>query len=224
MKKINVFLCKMLCAMTVLSYHSPLVADSTSIRTLCPQGYYLSRCGAGVTLGTNWLKGVKKTEAGSTTTIEFDYYSYDKPTSDIIQMTNLRKFFAAQEPFTYTTATAATGSDSQQTVQPGQYKENRDQTLSYICTDNAGTLTGIECEKCPGNATVAASTVEIKEQNQTISYTSWNIHTIADCYMNEFSDETGTYVYIPNNVASGTEAAANCYYSTNVTGTNLRQE
>ena len=218
MKKTSVFLRKILCMMTVLSFHSVLVADGTSVKTLCPQGYYLSRCGADVVLGTNWLKGLSITESNSTTVVGYNYYSYDKPASDIIHMTNLRKFFAAKEPLTYYAGGEATE------VPVGTYTSYRNTMLVKFCTDAEGKPTNIECEKCPGNATVTASTVEIDTDGK-IKDGTWNIHTIADCYMDEFSDETGTYVYIPNNVNVDASAnAANCYYSTNVAGTNMRQE
>lgn len=197
-------------------------STSSSVKTICPQGYYLARCGAAVSLGTNWLKGMSIRSSGIPVTTA-DYYSYNTSASDMIHITNLRKFFAATEPFTYN-AKETTQGGTVKTAQPNVYKKDKDLMLSYICTDDTGVLIGAECEKCPGEASVAASTVNQDTSTDTpkLVWTSWNVHTIADCYMTEFSDDTGTYIYLPENIE--TEDPAPCYYSTNVAGTSLREE
>ncbi len=194
-------------------------STSSSVKTICPQGYYLARCGAAISLGTNWLKGMNITSSGVPVTTT-DYYSYNSPASDMVHITNLRKFFGATERFTYTQKTSQ--GYSSKIAQPSDYKRDKDLMLSYICTDSTGGLAGIECEKCPGEASVAASTVNQDMTTNKLVWTSWKVHTIADCYMDEFSDDTGTYIYLPENIE--TENPAPCYYSTNVAGTALREE
>lgn len=193
-------------------------SETPLVKTLCPQGYYLSRCGLGVSLGTNWLKGMEKTKTGTQTIRTPDYYSYEVPVSDTIHITNLRKFFAGTEPFTYITQEG-----TEQTVLPTVYKTHKNIILSHICTDDSGVLVGIECEKCPGDANVYASTVKQNPTTNKLLWKSWDVHTVADCYTKEFSDNTGTYKYVATNVQADTNSAPQtCYYSTNVPGDTLR--
>jgi len=190
----------------------------SSIKTLCSQGYYVSRCGAAVSLGTNLLKGMNKKTTSGTIIKTPDYYSYNTSDSDVIHITNLRKFFAAEEPFAYTEENTGT----QKSVVPGTYEGYKNQILSHICTDDTGNLTGIECEKCPGEALVAASTVETDTNSNKLLWRTWKVHTIADCYAEEFSDNTGTYKYVANNVSADNSSAKPCYYSVNVPGDTLK--
>lgn len=191
--------------------------SGSSTKTLCPQGYYVSRCGAAFSLGTNLLKGMNKRTTSGTMIQTPDYYSYNTSASDVIHITNLRKFFAAEEPFTYTEQ----NSNTQKSVSPETYEGYKNQTLSHICTDDTGTLTGIECEKCPGETMVAASTVEIDSNSNKLLWRTWKVHTIADCYTEEFSDNTGTYKYVANNVSAENSSPKPCYYSVNVPGDTL---
>lgn len=190
-------------------------------QTVCPSGYYVSKCGS-YEIGTNWLKGMNII-SDSTTITTNDYYSYDVPSANDINIANLRKFFAAIEPITYYEKAAGNNGTR---VNPGDttgYKTDRDTILKHFCINETGTLLNTECERCPNNADVAGSTVTLVPTADAIVPISWNIHTIADCYMREFSDDTGTYVYIPENiVASDTEVSSNCYYSTEVPGSMLQ--
>lgn len=190
-------------------------------QTVCPSGYYVSKCGS-YEIGTNWLKGmniISNSETIKTT----DYYSYNVPSADAINIANLRKFFAAIEPITYYEENAGTNGTR---VNPGDttgYKVDRDTILENFCINETGNLLNTKCERCPNNAEIAGSTVTLISITDAIIPTSWNIHTIADCYMKEFSDDTGTYVYIPENVvASDTEVTSNCYYSKEVPGSMLQ--
>jgi len=198
------------------NYFSNSANAPTMTKTLCPQGQYLARCGSSISLGTNLLKGMQKTTASGTVITTPDYYSYETPVSDVVHIANLREFFEGKESFAYTKQDG-----SQVYVVPEEYKDYRNQIISHICTDDTGILIGIECKKCPGDSFVAASTVETDSESNKILWRTWNVHTIADCYMEEFSDNTGTYKYIPSNIES-TVSSMPCYYSTNVPGDTLR--
>lgn len=187
---------------------------------LCPSGQYLAGCGI-ANLGTNWLKGMTKPGGIKTP----DYYSYDTESSDTIHMENLGKFFAHTQPITYRARTSSsnTYTYSDITVQAATYKPHLYQILSNFCTDDQGYISDdvTHCEKCPNNAYVKRSTVkEDTYDTGKILWDSWDVHTIADCYMNEFSDENGTYVYVAENVQDST-TGVNCYYTKNTPGTLL---
>ena len=181
---------------------------------LCKSGEYLYSCGPTV-IGTNWLKGMQKTGSLATP----NYFSYNTQSSDTINMENLKKFFAHTEALQYTSETS-----SSNTVLPSEYKNYLYQILSNYCTNTNGKIANINCKPCPNNAYIERSTVQ-KDAYLTskILWDSWNVHTIADCYMNEFSDETGNYIYVANNSSDNT-AKINCYYSRNVFGTKLYYE
>ena len=71
---------------------------------------------------------------------------------------------------------------------------------------------------------VAESTVQKDSYDSgKILWDSWNVHTIADCYMQEFNDDSGTYVYVDDRTesSSNTNEGMLCYYSTNVKGSYL---
>jgi hypothetical protein len=180
--------------------------------TLCSGGYYVSSCNQ-ITIGTNWLKGIK----GTTETP--DYYSYDLPDSDTTNITNLRKFFGGVEPISYKTADG-----TETTANSEDYKSHRNTILNTFCTDGNGKQKGIVCKKCPNDATVSESTVNIGNYSGKIMEGSWKVHTIADCYVEEFSDHTGTFVYVPNNSAKNSASAKKCYYSNDVEGDELISE
>ncbi len=192
-------------------FNCALAVGYYSTTKLCEEGYYLSSCNQ-VNVGTNWLKGIKNNASTS------DYYSYGTSVSDPIHMINLRKFFAGVESITYTDTNGQS-----QTVYPSGYSETRNTILRTFCVaDNANptTETNIKCKKCPNNAKIPASTVTFLFGTLNSS----KIHTIADCYMDEFSDHTGTYIYTPASAAAGHDAATKCYYSDNVEGDELVSE
>ena len=188
----------------------------TTTEVLCGEGYYLSSCGMAI-LGTNWLHGMSK--KGNIKTP--DFYSYNTNSSDSIHMENLRKFFEGNETIVYTKKLGNSYIESQAT--PEEYKIVRNQILSNFCTDANGILTSRECQRCPNNANVQASTVKQDSYDTgRLLWDSWNVHTIADCYMKEFEDTSGSYVYVPNNIGTQTASAGiACYYSVNVQGSSL---
>jgi len=226
MSKFGNFSYKKFCVMLVLSCCTIFVdaqAEETSTqtscetKTLCSKGYYLSRCG-NKSLGTEWLKGLVYTTETDTTGRANDYFSHGKPLSDMIHMDNLRKFFAGTEPFNY--YPDENDSTVYNTVTPNVYVAARDVMLETVCTSANGPLNSIECEKCPGNALVEESTVCQQSANNQYAYTNWKVHTIADCYMQEFSDNTGTYKYVQNPTETS-YTGQHCYYSVNVSGDKL---
>lgn len=193
----------------------------TRTLTLCNSGEYLSSCGASI-VGTNWLKGM--TKPGNVRTP--DYYSYNALAEDTINMENLRKFFNHTETINYTKRTASSSASggyvyTDSSVLPGAYTKYLNQILSNFCTDAKGNITNIQCERCPNNASIAKSTV-IEDTYETgkILWDSWDVHTIADCYMREFNDNTGTYIYVANNIQDST-TGTNCYYSDEKIGSSL---
>lgn len=229
MRKFRDFSYKKICVMLTLCNvafacgalaEEPSSDGSSTTKTLCTEGYYLSRCGQNVALGTNWLKGISSStssDGAQTTAITIttrDYYSDAKSVSDITHITNLRIFFEATQDLT-----VYTKNEGRKQIPASTYKNDKNNMLSKICTDNTGSLIGIECEKCPDNASVPASTVDLDANGKPLLQ-SWNVHTIADCYVKEFSDNTGTYKYVSS---SGEETlpAQKCYYSRNVPGDSL---
>jgi hypothetical protein len=187
---------------------------------LCKSGYYLSSCGLS-TIGTNWLKGLKK--PGNVQTP--NYYSYNTQESDTINMENLKKMFAHKETLTYTSRTSSNSNYvyATATALPSEYTPYLHQLLSNFCTNDEGKISDsdIACLPCPNNAYVERSTVEEDVYDTgKILWDSWNVHTIADCYMNEFSDENGTYVYV-GDTSQPNSSKTNCYYTKNVYGTSL---
>ena len=178
---------------------------------ICGENRYLASCGS-VNIGTNWLKGMKKTTLNDGTITTPDYYSYNAPLTDTIHMTNLRKFFGGYESIIY----------DGNTVTPEKYTQYKNQILSNFCTNGSGVYEGnVECKPCPNGASVASSSVKQNTSTGKIFWDTWDVHTIADCYMNTFSDDTGDYVYVPSNTVLNEDAKTDCYYSTNVSGTTL---
>ena len=203
----------------------------SSTLNICQSGYYLAKCGSYV-LGTNWLKGMQKivpASEGDPTTVKVvtpDYYSYNTTDADSVHMTNLRNFFGKNEYIEYTAKTTNTMGNTiylpGKIATPAEYVQYRNQILSTFCTDDQGRLYGISCEKCPNNARVAKSTVkEDSYATQKILWDTWNVHTIADCYMREFSDNTGAYVYVPDAAIKEAKNGSVCYYSASVDGSSL---
>lgn len=201
----NVFLCKLFTVITVLFCYTNFVyAEQLQ---LCSEDEYLYRCGQFV-VGTNWLKGIK----GKNTTP--DYYSYGSSDSETTNIVNLRKFFAGLE------ISYIPKDGTKTSVSPSDYEEQKNKILNKICAKD-GNLVDIECKKCPNNAKVSVSTVERKISDGKIDDGSWRIYTIADCYIDEFSDHTGTFVYVPIAAATSSANKTNCYYSNNFTGSEL---
>lgn len=191
-------------------------------KKICNAGEYLASCNKKV-IGTNWLKGLKTPE---------NYFSYGD-SNDTLNMTNLRKFFSGTETITYMQSTNCVGENytnceyTPKQVGKDTYVPTRNEILTKFCTDGDGKLFSDKsfyvCSKCPSNATIAASTVmEDTYATGKIFADTWNIHTIADCYMNEFSDTSGTFIYVPETNFAGQTVGMPCYYSTHTYGSSLK--
>jgi hypothetical protein len=101
-------------------------------------------------------------------------------------------------------------------VQPEEYVPYRNGLLASICNPAE---TEITCQKCPEDADVDESVVGLDE-NDTPVEDSWIFHTISDCYMNEFSDSTGTFEFVDPE-SETPNVAQNCYYNIEVSGSTL---
>ena len=214
MNKLSKFLHKIFFVVLVFGccafFGAALAEDTTTTeQTLCPKGSYLASCNNKV-LGTEWLKGLRSTTATSQTGQTSDYYSYGND-QNATNTNNLRKFFAGKV-FSYYNKNGEL-----LTTLESEVKENRNIILTEFC----GGGNSIECEKCPGDASVEASTIQ-KTTNGENSYENWRVHTIVDCYMKEFSDNTGTYKYVSNTQDQDeVPPAVPCYYSINTPGDSL---
>ena len=235
MNKFGDILWKIFTSLVVFSCRTPTDANAeeyAQTHTLCRVGYYVSKCGD-YNVGTNWLKGYPESENAvaisaaleQSTTVSAtragvrnslisgivnspNYYDY----SGINNLKNLRYFFSDDESdIIYTTS-----SGTRQVVQYDTYKTMRNNLLTATCNPVDVQIT---CSQCPGIGTVPASSVDITYDSGLLVSGSWNFHTIADCYMQEFSDSTGIYEYVDNN--NNTE---NCYYANDVSGDVLIRE
>ena len=174
----------------ILVYHANSFAETTTI--ICKQGKYLASCG-NYAIGTNWLK---PTRINDITT--GNYYSGN--TND--DMKNLRIFFDNDDN------ASIEFTNSTDTFPYATYSADRNKLLSAFCDGE-----NIKCADCPnGGTTTEASTKTTDDTNGT----NWHVNSIANCYMQEFSDATGTYIY--ENTDNNAE---NCYYSKETSGNEL---
>ena len=226
MNKLGNFLWRLFSAIMIFSYHDASFAECSKIKftedttnpatkTLCGKGYYLYSCNS-IVLGTQWLRGITTDEEGCNVPSRYSYAgntSTDASDVNNKNMENLRKFFSGQTvSFGAVNKNTQTGFDSFDTATSSETQTESNIMLSLFCTDDNGKPTEYKCEPCPGIATVKESTVQTDGYNGPVIWNTWNIHTIADCYMKEFSDQFGTYVYKENNTAQ------DCKYSTHVPG------
>ncbi|MBR0212467.1 MAG: hypothetical protein IJQ55_02565 [Alphaproteobacteria bacterium] len=166
-------------------------------KTLCEEGTYLEKCG-NQTIGFNWLKSIDINDTPTR-----NYYDAAATIS--------KKYEKMREVFSSTGNVGATFKDSSnQTTQASHAEvvDDRNRILNYFCSD----LDDVHCAPCPNNgkvdASIAYTNTNSTDVTSTVNVFSWNIRTFADCYMDEFEDSTGTYVY-----QNGTsEDAERCYY------------
>lgn len=214
---------------------------------LCPAGQYVSQCG-NYRVGFYWLKSanlpyqdiVENTEGDgenpgdgggeetSDDTENMDRYTID--TRDYyVGETNLELFEQMRGFFSSTGDTTIFYRDPDSGIKPVPYVtfvEERELILKNIC--HPALTSAIKCEKCPNGATVPESSVDLDENNLSFA-NSWRFHTIADCYMTEFKDSTGTYIYLPANTPDDERAieqitatnSEHCYYTPTTTSESL---
>jgi len=184
------------------------------VQTICPSGQYVYKCGR-YRIGFNWLKSASfpdsntslVTTIGETTIPLRNRYKSTKnyyvgTTSELFKQMQI--FFNGSEG----ESILAKGDENDEilTISYTDYTKDRETILNYLCHPSNTTVT---CAACPNNADVPESSVELNGENLTISGT-WNFHTFADCYMQEFEDSTGSYHYIDPSTEDG---KAKCYYT-----------
>ena len=175
--------------------------------TICPEGQYVYKCG-NYRVGFNWLKSATfPTQDNNNNNNNNNSVSIDTVTTNnyYINGTTLELFEQMRKFFNQASNDTIEDINSLQ-VQATEYRQDRELILNSLCHPSTSS---ISCASCPNSATVEATTVELDGNNQTIER-SWNFHTIADCYMEEFTDSTGTYNYVQ---PSTNNDSAKCYYT-----------
>ena len=208
MNKIGDFLYKLFGA--VLVFFCYVYDNNANAKVICPDGKYVSRCGD-YYVGTNWLKGYTVTKTllssdGSTestyTLKTTDYFDYSS-NADEVNLANMRKLFEKNGEIIkkngdiiYTEYSDDANAQIMNSAKPDEYGKTRDDILEKYCNPNN---VYIECAACAGNGTVGKSEYD----------KGWkSFKTIADCYMKEYTDTTGTYVNI-----SKDNQEQNCYFT-----------
>ena len=171
-------------------------AYAVRLRFICAKGTYVDKCGNDE-IGFNWLRPLYIDGVATR-----NYYEAANTQSKRYE--KMREVFSNTNP-----QIGVTFKESNQisTASYEQVRDDRNKILNYFCSD----LDAIRCKSCPNNAKVEASTVSVTTvstdvTNNTI-VSGWNIRTFADCYLDEFEDTTGTYVY-----QNGTDNAEKCYF------------
>lgn len=189
MSKTGDFLWKLFCALVVFFYHrvDNANADTTETVKLCPlPNQYVVSC-SGYKVGFEWLKGGKISGKDATSnevkTLEIpEYLKKDSlaTTSNEYKIEALRYFFAQAGGKT----DLAEGLPIN-TVEPKKVSD----LLSLLCSNPSDVV----CATCDGGF-VDDSLYQYDETG--IVANTWKFYTIADCYITDFTDQTGTYNYI----------------------------
>lgn len=175
------------------------------VDTICHEGTYLVKCG-GKKLGFNWLRSAtftNPTDPNSTLTTR-NYYN--GVTNKLDRLEQMRGFFNGNSSLLYSNGSQIL------TASPEDVANDRYTVLTNMC-NRFDPSKQAECSPCPNNAKVKPSTVVLDSQNNT--HTAWKVRTFADCYIDEFQDSTGNYVYIADNATfeNPDTTAENCYYT-----------
>jgi len=214
-----------------------LIDNSEIDSPICDEGTYLYKCGNN-TLGYKWI-----------TSASTENHSYDLTTvsgttaSDYFEQ--MRGFFAGQlinqapgsNPDTSENIKAKRDTFLVGTCNPG--------TVSFTCEtcpNNANipastvrlqkkcykqkfmyTNNTNNCNDCPSSD--STFDYDTCSQNVDCYYeltadNNWSVHTIADCYQNEFEDDTGTFEYIQNGTTS---ASAYCFYGNTISNADFKK-
>ena len=201
-------------------------ADPTTkftTKTLCDSGEYVSKC-RGYRVGFNWMKSAKipiisqdanegTGEEASIALVETKNYYIGDTTLDLFKQ--MQTFFGHRNDHIYTISYIQDETTGQTGIASlDQLEEDRELILNSICHPKTSSWT---CTKCPNGGTVPESTVDLDADNAAVRG-SWNFYTIADCYINEFEDSTGSYFYVPENINNDAAVAAvtegtECYYT-----------
>ncbi|MBR5904734.1 MAG: hypothetical protein IKZ49_04365 [Alphaproteobacteria bacterium] len=182
-------------------------ADTDSIRTrrvsLCGKGdksnYYIKSCN-GKDVGINWLRS-----ATTSNGVKTNVFSIDENNSLSVNTKNFRKYIAA--------------ANKDELVNIQETTLDPRIQLKEICSPyQEGAQISIVCEACPNGGFIdaqekASPSVELNYNDNSVAG-KWVFYTIADCYLQEYSDATGVYHYI-DTVNSGKEK---CYYKPDAEG------
>lgn len=218
---------------------NPVITTIVSnVKTLCPAGQYVYKCG-NYKIGFNWLKSMPmsntyteencSTEGGvwnsdsSTCDISTKNYYISNDQSELLDQ--MRAFFGGTESSIERCKTWSDNSCTEREL-TDKYLKDRYYILMTVCNP-FDSNTAVTCAYCPNSANIEKSTVKIKINTLTnvSSAENWNFHTIADCYIKEFSDSTGTYIYVNDSGSWDTNPDPEiCYYTnTNPEALNLLQ-
>lgn len=193
MSKTGNFLWKLFCALVVFFYHRIDNARAIDVKTtvkLCsyPNQYVVS-CN-GYKVGFEWLKGATISGAnikGSTiNTLTIPNYTAGTKFDDSTTTTTKDRIDALK----YFFAQAGGKTDLAEglpinTVEPKKVSD----LLSLLCSNPSDVV----CATCDGGF-VDDSLYQYDETG--IVADTWKFYTIADCYITDFTDQTGTYNYI----------------------------
>jgi len=187
---------------TELTKFSTLELGTGTKKQICPENQFVYKCG-NYRVGFDWLKSVKlpNPENMSQKVQTKNYYINDNALDLFNQM---RNFFHDGD------VKYKDDDGNIKTADVATYKEDRQVILQNLCNplvENTGAI----CAKCPNDAKVKPSTVEVSEEDGKIIKYSWDFYTIADCYMNEFKDSTGSYEYVTN--INDNDTKHDCYYT-----------
>lgn len=187
--------------------------DYGKTHILCPKGQYVYSCGKYI-IGYNWLTSVTLTDLkGVKHTID----NYNVGNNTLEKMNQMRGFFGNQminyERGCVTDSDSGTYSCEQKGNKDAS--EDRDLILGLACNPF---ISGedVKCAVCPDGGTVEKSSVQIDNYNPSsllLIRNSWNFHTIADCYVSEFEDNSGSFIYVPEASDLSTKQGTQCYYS-----------
>ncbi len=226
MNKLGNFLWKLFSITMVLSWNAKGVAVAADedtnwgvyshgskgkTMTICPAGEYVYSCGS-YKVGYNWLRSITLTAPNST---ERTINNYDIGDDTYAKMTQLHAFFNRAETIKYKDISDP---DKIQTISSSDniVMADKEFILGLVC--NPLNNTKITCVACPDGGTVEETNVKVgkdaayEETDLLLIRNSWNFHTIADCYVTEFTDASGSFVYASPTVSTNNEKGEACYY------------
>ncbi|MBR4624181.1 MAG: hypothetical protein IKO56_01430 [Alphaproteobacteria bacterium] len=169
-------------------------------KVICAEGTYLKKCG-NTEIGFNLLKPMYNS---NNTRLTRNYYGATR-NNDLSRYEQMRKVFTGTEPVPYKDENNET-----QIASNADVVRDRETILDYFCDPFDDTIVK-QCAPCPGDAKVASSYIKTSPLNTSVE--EWHINTLADCYLDEFQDSTGKYVYVPSNENFETSSGAKCYYT-----------
>ena len=178
-------------------------------KTICPAGQYVYSCGS-YKVGYNWLKNITLTAPNGWVKSTKNYYIGD---STYDRMEQLHAFFNKNQTIKQTTDTGYTSVDTSSS----EVEDDREFILGLVCNPLTENIS-ITCAACPDGGTVERSSVDVgndtsyEETDLMLIRGTWNFHTIADCYVSEFEDASGSFVYVSPNVSATDAKAEACYY------------